>query len=55
MADASHIYKLIHRLVLKIITRELLVHLQFKCTEHLLFWLADFCKPEDQPLGSSAH
>lgn len=53
MEDASHIYKHIHRLVLKIILKEFLVHLQFKSTEHLIFLLEDFCEPEDQPLGSS--
>lgn len=54
MADPSHIYKHIHRLVLKIILKEFLVHLQFKPMEHLISLHADFFEPEAQPLGSGA-
>lgn len=55
MADTNRLYKHILVLIFKIIVKDFLIYLQFKSMEHPVILLAASRKPEDQPLGFSAH
>lgn len=55
MTDTNRFYNHILVLIFKIIAKDFLIYLQFKSMEHAAILLADSRRPEDQPLGFSAH